>query len=80
MNRDYNYRRYKRYVKGIKRIREDRAQHGNDHSCDCFCPDTDKGRGQTFSRFADYPKSCSCWMCTNDSSKEFKAGKYIPDE
>ena len=55
-NRSYDYRRYKRYVKGIKRIRGDRAQHGNDHSCECFCPRPTR-EGRRFARFADTPRT-----------------------
>lgn len=55
-NRSYSERRHNRHVKGMRRIKEDRAQHGNDHSCSCF--DT-SGRGRDFARFADYPKVCS---------------------
>jgi hypothetical protein len=49
-----------RYVKGIRRIREDRAEHGSDHSCPCFRPD-----GRTFDRFADTPAICSGPCCGN---------------
>jgi hypothetical protein len=80
-NRSYDYRRYKRYVKGIKRIREDRDQHGNDHSCACFCPDADKGKGAVFARFADTPKICSCWrMCSNAAAGPWEDNHYVPDE
>jgi hypothetical protein len=64
VNRSWNYRRHKRYVKGIRRIRTDRAEHGDDHSCECFCPDAQHGKGAVFARFADTPKNCSCWMCS----------------
>ena len=53
-------RRYDRYVKGMRRIKEDRAQHGEDHSCPCF--DT-SGKGYTFSMFADTPKRCGKSCC-----------------
>lgn len=46
----------------MRRIREDRAEHGADHSCSCF--DT-SGRGLTFSQFADNPKMCSGYCCGN---------------
>lgn len=78
-NRDYNYRRHKRYVKGIKRIRIDRAEHGNPQNgehrywgstvggpiCECFCEAATHGKGAIFAKFADRPRSCSCWYCTN---------------
>lgn len=51
-----------RRTKGMKRIKEDRAQHGNDHSCGCF---NTSGRGAEFARFADYPTVCSCDVCGN---------------
>ncbi|HEY3724992.1 MAG TPA: hypothetical protein VGN59_16700 [Acidimicrobiia bacterium] len=41
-------------MKAMRRIREDRAQHGSDRGCPCFEPD-----GATFSRFADHPKQWS---------------------
>lgn len=56
MARDWAERRWNRYVKGMRRIREDRAQHGNDHSCACF---ETSGRGAIFARFADHPQLCS---------------------
>ena len=79
-NRSYGYRRHTRYVKGIKRIREDRAQHGNDHSCACFCPSADKGKGAVFARFADYPKHCGCWRCSNAAKGPWEDTHYVPDE
>jgi hypothetical protein len=51
MNRTRAERRYNRYVKGMRRIREDRAQHGSDLWCECFDPD-----GRVFSQFADNPQ------------------------
>lgn len=51
-----------RHNKGMKRIKEDRAQHGNDHSCACF--DTN-GKGAVFARFADHPQICSGSCCGN---------------
>jgi hypothetical protein len=79
-NRSYDYRRYKRYVKGIKRIHIDRAQHGNDHSCACFCPDADQGRGPVFALFADTPKHCQAWMCSNAAAGPWEDNHYVPDE
>lgn len=58
-------RRYNRAVKGRRRIREDRAQHGADRHCPCFDPEADRARGKTFSRFADYPKASGCVCCGN---------------
>lgn len=64
MNRDYNYRKAKRYTKGIKRLKADRAEHGADRSCPCFCSNAGAGKGKIFARFADYPKACRCYMCS----------------
>jgi hypothetical protein len=57
-----------RLTKGMRRIHEDRAEHGSDHSCDCFSAN---GRGKVFARFADYPASCSCMLCSNGTSRRF---------
>ena len=54
MNRPRAERRDNRYVKAMRRLREDRAQHGSDHSCPCFNPD-----GRELSRWADTPKPTS---------------------
>lgn len=59
--RSYNERKHNRFVKGIRRIKEDMAQHGADHSCQCF--EAVKGKGRVFSRFADTPKLCSNPSC-----------------
>jgi hypothetical protein len=58
-------RRAARYVKGLRRLRVDRAEHGEDHSCPCFDEDAGRGRGQIFARFADHPTACSGWCCGN---------------
>jgi hypothetical protein len=79
-NRSYEYRRHKRYIKGIKRVRKDRAQHGNDHSCECFCPDIDKGKGAVFGRLADTPKDCQHWMCSNAAWGRWEDTHYVPEE
>jgi hypothetical protein len=63
MNRTYNERKHKRFVKGMKRIKEDRAQHGRDHSCPCFSQQASRGKGAEFARFADTPKVCSNSTC-----------------
>lgn len=55
-------RRRARYLKGMRRIHEDRAEHGTDRSCPCF---TANGRGRVFARFADHPKVCSGPCCGN---------------
>ncbi len=55
-------RQQARFTKGMRRIREDRAQHGSDHSCPCFTAD---GHGAAFARFADYPAICSGSCCGN---------------
>lgn len=80
-NRSYEFRRHKRFVKGIKRIKIDRAEHGDgvwvrpngeaEIVCECFSDDATKGRGKTFARFADTPKHCSCWMC-NWNTKDWE--------
>ena len=54
-NRPYSERKWNRYTKGMRRIREDRAHHGRDRFCPCFDQDADHGRGITFSFFADTP-------------------------
>jgi hypothetical protein len=64
-NRTWNERRWNRFVHATRRMKEDRAQHGNDFldtkfECECFHPD-----GRTFSRFADHPKRCSGPCCGN---------------
>lgn len=69
MNRSWDYRQYKRYVKGIKRIKIDRAEHGEDTGCPCFCEDATHGRGKEFSRFADTPVSCSNSFCCGFDTK-----------
>jgi hypothetical protein len=82
-NRSYNYRRYQRYIKGMRRLRADRAEHGDAFwvnsrgeaqiTCACFEPDAGHGKGAIFARFADYPKDCSCAGCdwnTKDWEKD----------
>lgn len=63
--RSRDQRRYWREVKAWRRIKEDRQQHGEDRSCPCFGDSDPAVWGQTFSRFADTPKRCSCPMCGN---------------
>lgn len=58
-------RRYSRYVKGMRRIKEDRMEHGDSRVCSCFDPEVDRARGRTFSYFADNPQLCSRWCCGN---------------
>lgn len=63
--RNYNYaiRRYNRHVKAMRRLREDRAEHGGYDPgpgpfhivCDCFLMEDKATNGKTYSRFADYP-------------------------
>jgi hypothetical protein len=60
MNRTRAERRYNRYVKAMRRIRGDRAEHGSDLRCSCFDPD-----GREFARFADHPKIHSGPCCGN---------------
>ena len=77
--RNYNERKHYRHVKGMRRIKEDRAQHGNDRRCPCFSAQADKGKGPEFARFADTPTLCSGWCCGNqrkvsgDTMQERKA-------
>jgi hypothetical protein len=80
MNRSWDYRHHKRYVKGIKRIREDRAEHGDDHSCPCFFSDAQKGRGVIFSRFADTPAPCSNPWCCGNSDEPWEKNHVVPNE
>ena len=58
-------RRYNRYVKGLRRLKKDRNQHGGDLDCPCFDDDASKGHGRVFAIFADYPKSCQHVGCKN---------------
>lgn len=59
-------RRWTRNVKAWRRIKEDRAQHAQtSYACPCFGDEDPKIWGRTFSRFADTPQLCSCWMCGN---------------
>lgn len=77
-NRSWDYRKHKRFVKGTRRIKQDRMEHGNDRSCDCFCPDIDKGRGATFARFADTPKYCNHWMCSSEAEAAWGEKHFEP--
>ncbi len=63
--RTYDERRHNRYVKGMRRLREDRQQHGASRLCSCFDADASSGRGAVFDRFADTPQLCSSWCCGN---------------
>lgn len=60
-------RRWFRFVKGMRRLKEDRQQHTGTWRTDCPCwaEEAGIGRGRVFARFADTPKQCSCWMCGN---------------
>ena len=58
-------RRWRRDIKAWRRIKEDRRQHGADRWCSCFGDPDPHVWGRTFSRFADTPKLCSCYMCGN---------------
>lgn len=71
MGRGRAQNRYNRYVKGMRRVKDDRNTHGTEglndprvYQCECFSDDVSKGRGWTFSKFADTPHPCSCWMCS----------------
>lgn len=65
MNRGYTYRRHKRYVKGMRRLKEDRMQHDGEKTCPCFDEEADRGRGIFFDGFADTPHRCSNYYCGN---------------
>ena len=65
MPRDYAWRRHQRTVHGLRRLKEDQAQHGSDRRCPCFAPDAARGRGVVFARFADHPTGCSGSCCGN---------------
>lgn len=80
MNRSWSYRRHTRYIKGIKRLRLDRAEHGGegDFPCPCFGEDASHGRGAVFARFADYPKNCQCWMCSSAAWGPWEEGRFVP--
>jgi hypothetical protein len=69
-----------RYVKGIRRIRLDRAEHGgsDDFSCPRFCEDATHGRGALFARFADYPKNCGCWVCSSEAWAPWEWARFVP--
>lgn len=79
-NRNYDYRQAKRYAKGLKRIREDRAQHGADQHCPCFEAEVDKGKGKVFDRFATTPKDCNHWICSSRAKGKWAESHFIPDE
>lgn len=60
--RNYDERRWNRYIKGIRRVREDRMEHGGSKfglACPCFGDEVTHGRGAIFDRFADTPQVCS---------------------
>jgi hypothetical protein len=64
-------RRWFRFVKGMRRLREDKQEHkpyGKEtlqEVCNCFKPKNSKEYGVIFSRFADTPQRCSCYGCGN---------------
>ena len=64
-------RRWFRYVKGMRRLREDRQEHSPtgqetlEEACPCFRPQGTKEFGRIFARFADYPKVCGGICCGN---------------
>ncbi len=65
-------RRYDRYVKMMRRLREDRATHTSDVKksdpvdwCPCFLTQDRAWNGKTKSYFADTPKACSGFCCGN---------------
>jgi len=77
---NYNYaiRRYNRYVKAMRRLREDRAEHGgydlgpyDRFVCDCFLMEDKQTNGKTFSRFADYP----AWHSGYSNPRRYENGE-----
>lgn len=58
-------RRWQRTVKGWRRLRVDRQEHGTDRTCACFGDPNPAVWGRTFARFADTPTCCSCYACGN---------------
>lgn len=73
MNRDYAWRKRKRYVKAIRRLNNDIATHGDWFDCECFGAKK-WGKGLTFSQFADNPKMCARMCCANP--RKFFKGKH----
>lgn len=69
-------RRHNRLVHGMRRIKEDRAQHGEDHSCPCF---NTAGSGYTFSMFADTPTRCSNPECCGNPRRSSWGGQTIQE-
>jgi hypothetical protein len=71
MARSWNERRHFRQTKGLRRLSEDRAQHGGRQTaprfvlCECFSDEAAKGKGAAFARFADTPTPCSGNCCGN---------------
>lgn len=65
MNRTRAERRHFRKVKGLRRLIEDRNQHYQNSTCPCLEDEARKGKGKVFSRFADYPQTCSSYCCGN---------------
>ena len=64
-------RRWFRYVKGMRRLKQDRMEHSPygqqtlEETCPCFGQPGTKEYGRTFSRFADTPAVCSGPCCGN---------------
>ena len=64
-------RRWFRYVKGMRRLREDRQQHSTfgqqtlEEASACFADRSSKEFGRIFARLADYPKVCGGYCCAN---------------
>ena len=75
--RNKAWRRQQRYNKGMRRLREDRAQHSGDSHCPCLSDEALHGRGYAFGMFADSPKRCSrCPCCGNPR----RLGELTPQE
>jgi hypothetical protein len=53
------FRRHQARRHQIRRLTEDRAQHGRNRLCGCF------GDAAVIGMFKDTPCRCSCWMCGN---------------
>lgn len=64
-------RRWNRFVKMTRRLKEDFNQHYNDLECPC------RSKGKVQSQFADTPTPCSCYMCGNPR-RHFKGDAKLP--
>lgn len=67
-------RRYQAITHMMRRLKEDRNQHYNDLTCDCYQP----GRGMA--RFKEQPQGCSDRCCGNPRTWEKGAAKLTRQE